>query len=104
MTLFGSIISIVALPPDDPTRQGVIHAYSDTMHVLIIVALVFGLIPILIALTMPNFYLGDAQNAVDGLDIAGRKVEEPQEGSPSGADAPVASTSAGGSAGKGSAV
>lgn len=23
---------------------------------------------------MPNFYLGDAQNAIDGTDITGRKV------------------------------
>ena len=26
---------------------------------------------------MPNYYLGDAQNAVDGLDIAGRRVHDP---------------------------
>ena len=93
MTLFGSIISIAALSPDDPTRQGVISAYSDTMRVLIIVALAFGILPVLIALSMPNFYLGDAQNAVDGRDIAGRRVED-ENISPSGADhAPGASTS-----------
>jgi hypothetical protein len=28
---------------------------------------------------MPNYRLGDAQNAVDGLDIAGRKIEDGQE-------------------------
>ena len=42
-TLYGSIISIAALDQSDPTRQGAINAYSDTMRVLIIVALVFGM-------------------------------------------------------------
>ena len=41
-TLFGSIVSIVSLDPSDPIRQGAISAYSDTMRVLIIVALVIG--------------------------------------------------------------
>ncbi|CAG7853180.1 SubName: Full=Related to major facilitator MirA {ECO:0000313/EMBL:CCA74161.1} [Serendipita indica DSM 11827] len=76
-TYFGSIISIVALEPNDPTRLGVIRAYGETMKILIIVALAFGIIPIFIALVMPDFHLGDGQNAVDGLDIAGRRIEEP---------------------------
>jgi len=41
-TLFGSIIQIGALDPSDPIRQGAINAYSDTMRILIIVALVMG--------------------------------------------------------------
>src|SRR3954465_7282496 len=80
--LFGSIISIGALDPSDPVRQGAINAYSDTMRILIIVALVMGLIPIALAFLMPNYYLGNAQNAVDGLDIAGRRVEDPDAPAP----------------------
>lgn len=38
-----------------------------------------GLIPIGLAFLMPNWYLGDAQNAVDGLDIRGEKIEEGQD-------------------------
>ncbi|KIM27656.1 hypothetical protein M408DRAFT_16535 [Serendipita vermifera MAFF 305830] len=79
-TLFGSIITIGSLDPSDPVRQGAIAAYGDTMRILIIVALVFGLIPIALALLMPNYFLSDAQNAIDGLDIAGRKVHEPEDG------------------------
>ena len=41
-TLFGSIVSIVALDPADPIRVGAIQAYSDTMKILIIASLVFG--------------------------------------------------------------
>ena len=41
-TLFGSIITIGALDPSDPVRQGAVNAYSDTMRILIIVALVMG--------------------------------------------------------------
>lgn len=33
---------------------------------------------------MPNWYLGEAQNAVDGLDITGQKVEHTEELQPAG--------------------
>ncbi|KAG8830512.1 hypothetical protein FRC17_004763 [Serendipita sp. 399] len=71
--LFGSIVMIVALPPQDPIRTGVIQAYSQVMKVLIIASLAIGLIPLLLAAIIPNWRLGDAQNAIDGLDITGRK-------------------------------
>ncbi len=45
-TFFGSIVSIVELEANDPTRVGVIRAYSETMRILIIVALVFGQSPL----------------------------------------------------------
>ncbi|KAG8826628.1 hypothetical protein FRC19_008457 [Serendipita sp. 401] len=77
--LFGSIINIAALSPDDPIRVGAIQAYAETMKILIIASLAFGLIPIFLALLVPNYRLGDAQNAIDGLDITGRRVDEPQE-------------------------
>jgi hypothetical protein len=95
--LFGSIVSIVSRPIDDPVRIGVVQAYGDTMRILIIVALVIGaspcllyyvirtdlivlgIVPIFLSLLMPDYHLGDAQNAIDGLDITGRKVEEGQE-------------------------
>ncbi|KAG8752254.1 hypothetical protein FRC14_007194 [Serendipita sp. 396] len=91
--LYGSTISIAMLDPSDPVRIGAIAAYSDTMKILIIVALVIGILPIFIALTMPNYYLSDAQNAIDGLDITGKKVAEPQD--------PVAGAEAASSAEKG---
>ncbi|KAI0666516.1 drug:h+ antiporter [Trametes maxima] len=65
-TLFGSITSVMVLPFDDPTRQGVIAAYSDTMHIMVIAATVLAVVPMLLSVAMPNWYLGDAQNAVEG--------------------------------------
>ncbi|KAI0759140.1 drug:h+ antiporter [Trametes elegans] len=72
--LFGSITSVTTLPFEDATRQGVIAAYGDTMRVLIIVAIVFAVPPLCLALFMPDWYLGDAQNAVEGIDTKGEKV------------------------------
>ncbi|KAI0635481.1 drug:h+ antiporter [Trametes polyzona] len=67
-TLFGSITSVMALPFDDPVRVGVIGAYGDTMRVMVIAATVLAVVPMLIALGMPNWYLGDKQNAVEGTE------------------------------------
>ncbi|KAI0367339.1 drug:h+ antiporter [Pilatotrama ljubarskyi] len=86
-TLFGSITSVMVLPFDDPTRQGVIAAYGDTMHVMLIVATVLAVVPMLISLAMPNWYLGDQQNAVEGVDLKGEKVVPLDAESP--APAPV---------------
>ncbi|PVF93335.1 MFS general substrate transporter [Serendipita vermifera] len=77
--LFASIVTVGALPMDDPVRQGVIQAYGDVMKLMLIVALVAGLVALGLSSLMPNYRLGDAQNAVDGLDIAGRKIEDSQE-------------------------
>ncbi|KAL1938676.1 hypothetical protein VTO73DRAFT_11279 [Trametes versicolor] len=72
--LFGSITTVTALPFDDPTRQGVIAAYGDTMRDLLIAATVLSVVPILLSLGMPNWYLGDKQNAVDAADLKGERV------------------------------
>ncbi|KAI0329355.1 drug:h+ antiporter [Cubamyces sp. BRFM 1775] len=78
-TLFGSITSVMVLPFDDPTRQGVIAAYGDTMRVMLIAATVLAVVPMLLSLGMPDWYLGDRQNAVDGVDLKGEKVVEETE-------------------------
>lgn len=91
-TLFGSITSVRSLPSSDPTRQGVIAgtsayshlnpcsrcaeflkfiAYDATMKTMIIAATVLSVFPILFSLFMPNWYLGDKQNAVDAADLTG---------------------------------
>jgi hypothetical protein len=41
------------------------------MRTLIIVSLVFSIVPTLLALLLPNWYLGDKQNAVDEADLTG---------------------------------
>ncbi|KAI0690338.1 drug:h+ antiporter [Cerioporus squamosus] len=72
--LFGSITSITALPYDDPTRQGVIAAYSDVMKIMLIAATCLSVVPLILSLFMPNWYLGDRQNAVDAADLKGERA------------------------------
>ncbi|KII91403.1 hypothetical protein PLICRDRAFT_173255 [Plicaturopsis crispa FD-325 SS-3] len=64
-TLYGSITSVAALPSGDPTREGVIEAYGETMRIMVIAATCLGVIPILLSLWMPDFFLGDTQNAIE---------------------------------------
>lgn len=62
-------------------------AYDSTMKVMVITATFISVLPILLALAMPDWYLGDTQNAVtidegdepllgsgDGVDIDGLPV------------------------------
>lgn len=41
------------------------------METMLIVATVLSVFPIFIALAMPNWHLGDKQNAVDNKNLAG---------------------------------
>ncbi|EPQ50366.1 drug h+ antiporter [Gloeophyllum trabeum ATCC 11539] len=66
--LYGSISKAAEHPRGHPIREGVIHAYDDTMKIMVITATVLSVVPVLISLTMPNWYLGDTQNAVDDAD------------------------------------
>jgi hypothetical protein len=75
--LFGSIYGAVAYPRGDPVREGVISAYDDVMKILTIVATVFGAVPLVISFWLPNWYLGDQQNAVDNVNLKGERVENP---------------------------
>lgn len=65
MALFGSITDVLDYPRGHPIREGVIAAYDDTMKTMVIVATLLSIAPILLSLGMPNWYLGDTQNAVD---------------------------------------
>lgn len=90
--LFGSIVYAASFPRGHPVREGVIagmssvnppaprptnvyvileSAYSDVMETMLIVATVLSVFPIFIALAMPNWHLGDKQNAVDDKNLAG---------------------------------
>ncbi|CAL1710437.1 unnamed protein product [Somion occarium] len=75
--LFGSITDVAVYPRGDPIREGVINAYDETMKVMIIAATALSVVPILFALIMPNWYLGDKQNAVDNADLTGEPIDEP---------------------------
>ncbi|KAI6105135.1 major facilitator superfamily domain-containing protein [Pisolithus croceorrhizus] len=79
--LYGSITSVTSLPRGNPVREGVIQAYDDTMKIMVIAAIIASVLPMLLALGMPNWYLGDKQNAVDATDLDGRKSVETESGS-----------------------
>ncbi|KAG1809750.1 major facilitator superfamily domain-containing protein [Suillus plorans] len=74
--LFGSIRSAASYPLGHPIREGVINAYDDTMKIMVTTATILSVIPILLALAMPNWYLGDKQNAIDAADLTGRSELE----------------------------
>ncbi|KAJ7046973.1 drug:h+ antiporter [Mycena alexandri] len=59
--LFGSITEAASKPRGDPVREGVIAAYSDVMKTMLLVGATVSILPVLVALTMPDLYLGDEQ-------------------------------------------
>jgi len=50
------------------------------MYKLTIAACIFAIPPLIMAFFMHNWHLGDLQNAVEGIDLAGQKVELNDEG------------------------
>lgn len=54
-------------------------AYDDTMKVMVIAATAISIVPIITSCFMPNWYLGDTQNAVDDADLTGERVSEDVE-------------------------
>lgn len=49
------------------------------MKVMILCAVALSVLPVLCALGMPDWHLGDKQNAVDSLDLTGRVTREGEE-------------------------
>nr|VWP00768.1 C3H1-type domain-containing protein [Ganoderma boninense] len=73
--LFGSITDVMAFPFGDPTREGAIAAYGDVMKLMLIAATVVSAVSFLLAFGMPDWYLGDNQNAVDAMDLKGERSD-----------------------------
>ncbi|KAF8198595.1 drug:h+ antiporter [Pholiota molesta] len=69
--LFGSITAAAAYREVTPFAR-----VSFTVNPYI-AATVFAVVPFLLAFLMPDWYLGDQQNAVENIDLAGEKVENP---------------------------
>lgn len=55
-------------------------AYDDVMYIMCVAATAFAVVPLVLSLFMPNWYLGDTQNAVEGVNLAGERTDE--EGRP----------------------
>lgn len=49
----------------------IVLAYGEVMFIMVVLATVVAAIPLALSFLMPNWYLGDSQNAVDGRDLAG---------------------------------
>ncbi|KAF9049078.1 ferrichrome-type siderophore transporter [Panaeolus papilionaceus] len=75
--LYGSILAASTFPRDSPVRLGAIAAYDDVMKVMTITATAVAVIPWVLAFLMPNWYLGEQQNAIDNTDLKGEKVVNP---------------------------
>jgi hypothetical protein len=76
--LYGSITAITAYDFDDPIRQGIIKAYAKTSGPIAICALCLAAVPLLATFFMPDFYLGEQQNAVTGTGLDGQRVDVPK--------------------------
>ncbi|KXN88953.1 Siderophore iron transporter 3 [Leucoagaricus sp. SymC.cos] len=74
--LFGSIAAAVQYPRGDSIREGIIQAYDEVMKTMTITATVIAVVPLALAFVMPNWYLGDGQNAVDKVGLSGNNVDE----------------------------
>lgn len=47
------------------------------MKIMIIVATVFAVFPLILAFFMPDWHLGDNQNAVENVDLKGERLDDP---------------------------
>ncbi|KAG1727558.1 uncharacterized protein EDB91DRAFT_1253821 [Suillus paluster] len=79
MELYGSIALPASYTRDDPIREGVINAYDDTMKIMVVAVTALSMIPVLLALAMPNWHLWDKQNAIDAVDLTERSVLKDEE-------------------------
>ncbi|KAK0491142.1 drug:h+ antiporter [Armillaria novae-zelandiae] len=69
--LYSSITTVTTYARGTEIREGAISAYGDVMKIMLIVATVMSVIPLVISLFMPEWHLGEKQNAVDDEDLAG---------------------------------
>jgi len=52
------------------------------MKILTIAATAFAVVPFFLSFFVPDWYLGDQQNAIENVDLAGRKVHNLDATSP----------------------
>ncbi|KAJ3858900.1 drug:h+ antiporter [Lentinula novae-zelandiae] len=67
--LFSSITDVTKYERGTHVREGVILAYGDVMRDLLILATILSIFPIFLATFLPNWYLGNKQNAVNAEDL-----------------------------------
>ncbi|KAK0716055.1 hypothetical protein B0H67DRAFT_490466 [Lasiosphaeris hirsuta] len=62
----------------NPVRQGAIRAYAHVNGHIAIAALIMAAVPLVATFFMPDFYLGEQQNAVTNLGLDGERVDVQQ--------------------------
>ncbi|KAE9400252.1 drug:h+ antiporter, partial [Gymnopus androsaceus JB14] len=68
-TLFSSIMDVTKYKRGTQVQEGVILAYSDVMRDFLVIVTILSTFPIILSLFLPNWYLGDKQNAVNNEDL-----------------------------------
>ncbi|KAH7147130.1 major facilitator superfamily domain-containing protein [Dactylonectria estremocensis] len=63
---------------NSPVRQGAIRAYAYVNGHIAITALLLAAVPFFASFFMPDFYLGQQQNAVTNTGLDGERIEVPQ--------------------------
>lgn len=76
--LFEKISKLHSYDFNDPIRQGSIRAYSYVNGHIAITALILAAIPLFASFFMPDFYLGEQQNAVTNTGLDGEAVDVPE--------------------------
>jgi MFS family permease len=74
-TIYGSIkILRTKYDWNDPIRQGAVRAYTRVNGTIFITAIVLNVLPVILSLCMPDYYLGKQQNAVTNTGVDGQPV------------------------------
>jgi MFS family permease len=82
LKLYGNIKTLrTAYDFNDPVRQGAIRAYAFVNGHIATTALVMAAVPLIATFFMPDFYLGNQQNAVTNLGLDGERVDVPERDS-----------------------
>ncbi|RVX70626.1 hypothetical protein B0A52_05278 [Exophiala mesophila] len=77
--MYGSIRAIrTQYAFDDPIRQGVIRSYAYVNGHIAITALCLAAVPLVATFFMPDFYLGQQQNAVTNTGLDGEPIDVPR--------------------------
>ncbi|SNX83999.1 probable siderophore iron transporter mirC [Melanopsichium pennsylvanicum] len=80
--IYASPFGVSAYPIGSAARTGIINAYNEYVHTLLIVAIVLSVPPIILGLFMSNRKLGDKQNCVSN-ELAGMRRLSADSGGPS---------------------
>ncbi|KAH5200990.1 hypothetical protein HBH76_014240 [Parastagonospora nodorum] len=75
-TIYGSIKTLrTKYDWQDPIRQSAVRAYTRVNGIIFIAAIVLNIVPVILSICMPDYYLGKQQNAVTNAGVDGQPVQ-----------------------------